>query len=82
MNAAQLPEFAAATPEEFIRKAISLANDLPRLADIRAGMRERLKETPLFDQQRFTRHFEAALRGMWIRWCEGVREKDVEVARS
>jgi predicted O-linked N-acetylglucosamine transferase (SPINDLY family) len=82
MNAAQLPEFAAATPEEFIRKAISLANDLPRLADIRAGMRERLKETPLFDQQRFTRHFEAALRGMWIRWCEGGREKAVGVARS
>ncbi|MDR3480267.1 MAG: tetratricopeptide repeat protein [Burkholderiaceae bacterium] len=81
MNAARMPEFATATPEEFIEKAISLANDLPRLADIRAGMRERLKETPLFDQQRFARHFEAALRGMWIRWCESRREKSVDAAR-
>jgi predicted O-linked N-acetylglucosamine transferase (SPINDLY family) len=69
MNAARMPEFATATPEEFIGKAISLANDLPRLADIRAGMRERLKETPLFDQQRFARNLEDIYRDVWRRYA-------------
>jgi predicted O-linked N-acetylglucosamine transferase (SPINDLY family) len=67
LNAAGLPEFAAATPEEYIQAATKLANDLPRLAEIRAGMRAHLKTTPLLDQQRFTRNLESIYRDVW-RW--------------
>jgi len=71
LSAAGLPEFAAGTREEYIQIATRLANDLPRLAEIRAGMREHLKTTPLFDQQRFTRNLEGIYRDVWRRYAAG-----------
>lgn len=68
LSAAQMPEFAAANPEDFIQKAISLANDIPKLANMRAHMRERLGGTALFDQTRFTRNLESIYRNIWRRY--------------
>lgn len=65
LNAARLQEFAAATPEELIETAVKLAGDLPRLAALRANMREHLAATPLFDQRRFTRNLENVYREVW-----------------
>jgi predicted O-linked N-acetylglucosamine transferase (SPINDLY family) len=69
LSAAGLAEFAAATQEEYIQVATKFANDLPRLAEIRAGMRERLKGTPLLDQQGFTRNLEGIYREVWRRYA-------------
>ena len=71
LSAAGLPEFAATTQEEYIQTAIKLATDLPGLAEIRAGMRERLKGSPLLDQQRFTRNLEGIYRDVWRRYAAG-----------
>jgi predicted O-linked N-acetylglucosamine transferase (SPINDLY family) len=68
LSAAGLTEFAAATQEEYIQVATRFANDLPALAAIRAGMRERLKGTPLLDQQRFTRNLENIYRDVWRKY--------------
>lgn len=65
LSAAQMTEFAAATPAQFVDIAIALANDLPRLAAIRAGLRERLRGSALLDQQLYTRNLEHAYRQMW-----------------
>jgi len=65
LSAAGLSEFAAKTQEEFISLASDLANDLPKLAKMRAGMRERLSRSPLMDQQGFTRNLEAIYREVW-----------------
>jgi len=62
-------EFAAATPEEYIQTATRFANDLPRLAAIRDGMRERLKGSPLLAQQRFTRNLESIYRDVWRKYA-------------
>jgi protein O-GlcNAc transferase len=69
LSAAGLPEFAAPTPEDFIAVASELAHDLPRLAAIRAGMRERLRRAPLLDQARFTRDLENLYRDAWRRYA-------------
>jgi predicted O-linked N-acetylglucosamine transferase (SPINDLY family) len=37
---------------------------------LRAGMRERMKNSPLCDAKSFTRDLEAAYREMWRGWCE------------
>jgi len=60
-----LHELLAETPEEYIRKAVDLASDLPRLAALRAGLRERMSRSPLMDAQRLAWDLETAYRGMW-----------------
>jgi predicted O-linked N-acetylglucosamine transferase (SPINDLY family) len=64
-----LPEFVAQTEQEYLRIAVDAANDLHRLAHLRATLRERMRASPLMDEPRFARHIETAYRTMWERWC-------------
>jgi predicted O-linked N-acetylglucosamine transferase (SPINDLY family) len=64
-----LPELIAPSPEQYVRIAAELANDLPRLANLRATLRDRMQASPLMDAPRFARNIEAAYREMWQRWC-------------
>ena len=66
---AGLPEFVTETPDDYVRVAVALARDLPRLAHLRATMRARLERSPLMDAPRFARDIEAAYREMWRQWC-------------
>ncbi len=63
-----LPELAAESKEQFITIAVGLAKDQPRLADLRAGLRERMQRSPLMDAPKFARSIEAAFRRMWHNW--------------
>jgi protein O-GlcNAc transferase len=65
-----LDGLVARTPDEFVAIACDLAGDLPRLARLRADLRERMQRSPLMDAPRFARHIEAAYRWMWRQWCE------------
>ena len=69
MNAG-LPDWIATDPDDYITKAISHASDLKRLAALRAGLRQQVLVSPIFDASRFARNFAAAMRGMWEKWCE------------
>jgi predicted O-linked N-acetylglucosamine transferase (SPINDLY family) len=60
------------TPAAYVEAAVRLAGDLPRLRELRAGLRERMSRSPLTDVPRFARHLEEAYRGMWRRWCAGA----------
>jgi predicted O-linked N-acetylglucosamine transferase (SPINDLY family) len=62
---AGLPEWVASDADDYHARALRWATDLPRLADLRARLRESLRTSPLFDAPRFARRFEAALWGMW-----------------
>ena len=64
-----LPELVAKTEDEFVAKAVALADDLPRLAGLRATLRSRLEASPLGDAPRFARNLEAAFRTAWRRHC-------------
>jgi predicted SAM-dependent methyltransferase len=64
-----LTELIAQTPEEYVKLAVELADDTGRLVQLRAGMRERMKRTPLCDAKTFTRDLEVAYREMWRGWC-------------
>jgi len=68
MNAG-LPEWVASDQEDYLSRAVAHASDLQRLASLRTGLREQVLASPIFDAPRFARHFEAALRGMWEKWC-------------
>jgi protein O-GlcNAc transferase len=64
-----LPELIAETPEQYVEIAIKLAGDLPRLAELRSMLRQRMQASPLMDAPRFSRNIEAAYRTMWHKWC-------------
>ncbi|MEQ1859173.1 MAG: tetratricopeptide repeat protein [Chthoniobacteraceae bacterium] len=49
--------------------AVELAGDLPRLAAIRAGLRERVASSPLCDGARFAANFAALMRDVWRQGC-------------
>jgi predicted O-linked N-acetylglucosamine transferase (SPINDLY family) len=66
-----LTELAAHTPDQFVRIAVELAGDLPRLKELRATLRQRMERSPLMDAPKFARSIEAAYRQMWKTWCEG-----------
>jgi protein O-GlcNAc transferase len=65
-----LGELAAHSEEDYLRIAVELAGDLPRLADLRATLRSRMQTSPLLDAPRFARNFEATCRSMWQAWWE------------
>ena len=65
LTAAGLPDWIANNEDDCVAKAVHFASDLPKLATLRAGLRERVRTSPLFDAPRFAKHFEQALWGMW-----------------
>jgi protein O-GlcNAc transferase len=65
VNNAGLPDWVAANEDDYVEKATHFANDLPKLAALRSGLRGQVRTSPLFDAPRFARHFEDALWGMW-----------------
>jgi protein O-GlcNAc transferase len=68
LSNAGLTETIAADPADSVGTAVRLAHDLPRLADLRAGLRPRMAGSSLCDAARFTVQFAAALRGAWRDW--------------
>jgi protein O-GlcNAc transferase len=64
-----LKELAAETPEQYIAIVAQLAEDLPRLEELRRTLRQRMMQSPLMDANRFARNMESAYRQIWGRWC-------------
>lgn len=69
MKNLDLHQCVADSQDAYIEKAIALAADLPRLADLRSRLRGRLMDSPLCDGAVFTRDLEAVYRKMWTTWC-------------
>jgi protein O-GlcNAc transferase len=66
-----LPKLVARSEEEYVCIAASLAGNLPRLAQLRSSLRERMENSVLMDAPRFARQVEKAYRNMWQAWCNG-----------
>ena len=69
LSAIGCAEWAVDSEDAYVRRAVHLASDLPRLAEWRATMRARMERSPLMDAPRFARNVERAYRSMWERWC-------------
>jgi protein O-GlcNAc transferase len=65
------PEWIAKDEQDYVGIAAELAADVPLLNHRRLKQRRRMETSALMDEARFARHFGAALRNMWQRWCAG-----------
>ncbi|WP_431019044.1 tetratricopeptide repeat protein [Burkholderia cepacia] len=66
-----LEDFIAHDKDEFVRKAITLTDDLDTLQTIRNGLRERCLASAPFHPDVVAQGLSVALRMMWRRWCAG-----------
>ena len=73
LSALGRPEFVAATPEDYIEIALSLAADLDQLALTHAGLRAEMAASALTDAASFARHVEALYQTIWADWCASAR---------
>lgn len=69
LNAANLPELIAHSPEQFIHTAAGLAQDVPRLISLRSKLRTQVCRSPLMDGPGFARQVEKVYRDIWTQWC-------------
>ncbi len=65
-----LEDLVGQTPEEFVRIAVNLAKDMPRLKHLRDTLRSRMEQSPLMDAPAFAADMEAACRQVWREWCQ------------
>ena len=66
---AGLSHLIAQTAAEYLSLARGLAGDHEGLARLRAGLRERLRSSPLTDASAYVRDLESAYRNIWRDWC-------------
>jgi tetratricopeptide (TPR) repeat protein len=69
LTAVGLENLIAATSDEYVAIAAGLAHDHDALAALRAGLRERMRTSPLCDGAGFARAVEDAYSAMWRDWC-------------
>ncbi len=69
LSALGLPQLAATTRADYLAVARGLAQDLPALVELRAGLRQKLRDSRLCDAPAYTRALEALYRGIWREWC-------------
>ncbi|HEX7389029.1 MAG TPA: hypothetical protein VF286_02880, partial [Acidiphilium sp.] len=64
-----LTDCIAASPEAYVERAVTMAADIPSLADLRARLRQQTLASPLCDAPRFGRNLAKALRFAWRDYC-------------
>ena len=64
LAAAGLGQLVAQGEEEYVRVAVKLASDRDAFTALRAGLRERLRASPLMDEAGLVRRLEDAYRRM------------------
>ena len=64
-----LTEFIASSREQYLAIATAFAGDLPKLAELRATLRERMSQSTLMDAKRFAKDMESTYRQIWKNWC-------------
>jgi predicted O-linked N-acetylglucosamine transferase (SPINDLY family) len=65
-----LEDLIARTADDYVEIATGLANDLARLRSLRGELRGRMRNSPLTDAARLTRHLEDAYRRMWEEYSQ------------
>jgi predicted O-linked N-acetylglucosamine transferase (SPINDLY family) len=71
-----LPEFVAASPQQYVEIATGLSQNIHQLSRLRTRMRTLTACSPLCDATAFMRNLEQAYRTVWRRWCESPHEPE------
>ena len=70
LSAAGIAELSAATPEEYVEKAVALAHEPALLKALQEGLRARLEASPLLDGRGYAREVEGLYEKAWREWLQ------------
>lgn len=79
LPAVGLGELVVDDPRAYLALAVRAAGDPAFLDGLRAGLRDRMRASPLMDEAGYTRAVEAGYRQAWRRWCAGQRPQPFAV---
>ena len=79
LNTMDLSELVTKTSEEYESKAVDLANNPLKLAQIKKKLEQNRRTSPLFNGQLFARHIEAAYEEIHLRHLSGKKPDHVYV---
>ncbi|MGV1951393.1 hypothetical protein ACQZ44_11245 [Agrobacterium vitis] len=79
LKAVGLPELVAQDADDFIARAVDLAEHPDRLEALRMRLRTQILTAPLFDAERFTRHLERGYEMMAERARAGLQPDHIDV---
>jgi predicted O-linked N-acetylglucosamine transferase (SPINDLY family) len=77
-----LGAFVATDAADFQEKGLHWAGDLAALAEVRAGLRARIEQSPIRHPDVIAAGLERAFRIMWQHWCARLPAKSFEVSPS
>lgn len=77
-----LSDWVAPDWPQYIDHAVQWANNLPALAQLRAELRSRTLQSPLFDAEGMADDLAAAFEAMWARWRSGEQPDAEQKFRS
>lgn len=69
LRAIGLEDFIAGNKDDYIRIAVEWSNNTAALAELRMGIRQKMKYSLLCDGKKFTQNLENEFRKMWLNWC-------------
>jgi predicted O-linked N-acetylglucosamine transferase (SPINDLY family) len=72
LHAAGLDDWIASSTDEYAALAAAKATDRAGLAAVRAGLRQRVQNSPVMNETKGARDLEGAYRHVWREWCEGA----------
>lgn len=75
LSNAGLSRLVAGSEDEYVSLAVSLASDPSEVRELRAGLRDRLRNAPNMDGLRFTRHLENAYVKIWDEYCRTQEDR-------
>lgn len=78
LSAIGLESLVADSAEDYVQKAIELANNEERLQELRANLRPRMQAAPLTNADLIARCVEDAYRMMWRRLCSNAASEGTD----
>ncbi len=75
MHAVELDDWVTNDTDAYVARAVAAASCVASLAQLRAGLRQRVAASPLCDASGLARAIETTFRTLWDEWREGDRAR-------
>ena len=77
LNSADVKELIAASPMDYVKKAIQLSRRKELIAAYHVGLREHIKFSALMDGQKYLRELEKIYREVWKNFCRSASKRKI-----